>query len=283
MIEINISPVAFTIAGFGIRWYGIFLALGVTEVLLWTLWHVRKSTRVSYETVLNAALVGIPSGIVFSRLLHVLDEWDYYSQYPSLIIGGDGLTIYGAVLGAALGIWVFSRFSKVSFGYLADIIAPGILLGQALGRVGCLLNGCCYGVECNLAWSVMYSNPETFAPIGVPVHPTQIYEIIFLLIAFVILMFLRGRFRPDGSLFVIYLGIYSIWRFGIGFLREGRAFFFDMQQAQVVALAVVALTVYWIAFRSRWVGTKPEDEEILPPPPPPLPPEASNSGEKTSR
>lgn len=266
MITINISPIAFTIGSFAVRWYGIFLALAVITVLLWTLWQVKKSNKVTYDTVLNAALVGIPSGIIFSRLLHVVDEWGYYSQYPSLIIGGDGLTIYGAVLGAALGIWVYSRFSKTPFGYLADIIAPGILLAQAIGRVGCLLNGCCYGVECNLSWAIVYSSPDSFAPIGIPVHPTQIYEIIFLLISFVALLRLRGRFQPDGSLFMVYLGMYSVWRFGIGFLREGKAFAFDMQQAQVVALVVAAITIYWMAFKSRWIGKATEEDDKIPPP-----------------
>ncbi|MDD5126587.1 MAG: prolipoprotein diacylglyceryl transferase [Dehalococcoidales bacterium] len=279
MITINIDPIAFTIAGYGIRWYGIFLALGVIEVLLWTLWHVRKSSRVTYETVLNAALVGIPSGIIFSRLLHVIDEWEYYRQYPGLIIGGDGLTIYGAVLGAALGIFIYSRFSKVPFGYLADIMAPGILLGQVIGRVGCLFNGCCYGVECKLPWAIVYGNANSFGPIGIPVHPTQIYEIIFLLVAFVIVMLLRGRFQPDGSLFIIYLGLYSVWRFGIGFLREGKVFFFDMQQAQVVALIVAAIAIYWIAFKSRWISKTFEEEEETPPLPPP---DSSNNSEVQS-
>ncbi len=274
MITIDINPIAFTIGPYGIRWYGIMLALAVIVLLLWTLWEVRKGGKITYDTVLNAALVGIPSGIVFSRLLHVLDEWDYYRQYPSLIIGGDGLTIYGAVLGAALGIWIYSRFSKIPFGYLADVMAPGIILAQAIGRVGCLLNGCCYGVACNLPWAVIYSDPQSFAPIGIPVHPTQLYEIIFNLILFVVLLRLRGRFRPDGSLFMVYLGLYSLWRFSIGFLREGTVFLFNLQQAQVIGLLVMVITFYWMALKSRWVGKEAQTEETTTP---------TTSGDNTSQ
>jgi len=114
MIEINIDPVAF----WNVRWYGIMVALAIVVLILWTLWQVRKGARVSYDTVFTAALVGIPSGIIVSRLLHVVDDWEYYRENLGQIIGAEGLTIYGAVLGAALGIWIYSKFSKFQFGYL---------------------------------------------------------------------------------------------------------------------------------------------------------------------
>ena len=75
MIEININPIAFL----NVRWYGILVALGIAVIVLWLVWQVRKGARVSYDTVLMAAIVGIPSGVIVSRLLHVLDLWDYYS------------------------------------------------------------------------------------------------------------------------------------------------------------------------------------------------------------
>jgi len=136
MIYININPIAFTIGPIEVGWYGIMVALAVITLVVWALVSVKKDSRLNYNTVINAAIVGIPSGVIVSRLLHVLDLRDYYSQHPSQIIGGSGLTIWGAVLGAALGIWIYSRFSKISFAHLADVIAPGIILAQAIGRVG---------------------------------------------------------------------------------------------------------------------------------------------------
>ena len=261
MITIDISPIAFTIGSIDIRWYGIMIALAVVVLILWTLRAVKKGANLTYDTVLNAALVGIPSAIIISRLFHVLDYWEYYSQNPGSIIGASGLTIYGAVLGAALGVWIYSRFSKQSFGYLADVLAPGIILAQAIGRVGCLLNGCCYGIETDIFCAVIYSSPESFAPIGVPIHPTQIYEIFYNLLLFVGLLNLRERFRPDGMLFVVYIGLYSVWRFAIGFLREGTPFMIGLQQAQVIALIVLAIAVYIFAFKARWVKKGAEEEE----------------------
>jgi phosphatidylglycerol:prolipoprotein diacylglycerol transferase len=261
MITIGISPVAFTIGGISVRWYGIMVALAVLTVVLWVLREVRKGADLSYDTVFTAALVGIPSGVVFSRLLHVIDKWDYYIQNPGQIIGASGLTIYGAVLGATLAIWVYSRFSNFKFGYFTDVVAPGIILAQAVGRVGCTLNGCCYGLPTSLPWGVVYTHPDSLAYAaslallpGTGLHPTQVYEIIFNLLAFGFLLKLRGRLKPDGSLFLVYLSLYSLWRFGVGFLREGTPFlFFGLHQAQVIALIVLAIAIPILAFRTRWV------------------------------
>jgi len=253
MIYLNLSPIAFTIGTLSVHWYGILVALAVLTLIFWALYQVGRGAEVSRETVFNAALVGIPSGIVFSRLLHVLDRWQYYFQNPGEIIGGSGLTIYGAVLGAALGIWVYSRFRKISFGYFADMLAPGIILAQAIGRVGCTLNGCCYGLETDIFCAVVYTHPDSFGPIGVPVHPTQIYEIIYDLIVFGVLLRLRGRFQPDGSLFLIYLTLYSLWRFGIDYIREGTNFLFCLHEAQVISIVVLIIAITLMALRTRWV------------------------------
>lgn len=247
MIEININPIAF----WGVRWYGVMVALGITVAILWVAWQIRKGANISYDSLLSAALVGIPSGIVFARLLHVIDRWGYYSQNPGQIIGGDGLTIYGAILGATLGVWIYSRFSKLQFGYLADLITPGLILAQILGRIGCTINGCCYGTECSLPWGITYTHPESLAPPGIIVHPTQVYEIIFLLLVFAGVLFLKGRLKWDGSLFVIYLGLYSLWRLGIDFIRDGTDFLFGLHQAQVIAIVVLAITIPVLVIRTR--------------------------------
>jgi len=253
LITISVSPIAFAIGSIEIRWYGIMVALAVLVLVLWMLREVRRGVNLSYDTILTAALVGVPSGVIISRLLHIVDRWDYYIANPGQIIGFSGLTFYGAVLGAALAIWVYSKVSNFQFGYLADLAAPAILLAQAVGRVGCTLNGCCYGAPTSLPWGVVYTHPESFAPLGVAIHPTQLYEIIYNLIVFAVLLKLRGRFKPDGSLFLVYLTLYSLWRFSIGFLREGTPFLFGLHQAQVIGLIVLAITIPILAYRTRWV------------------------------
>ena len=253
MISIGIDPVAFTIGSIEVRWYGIMVALGVLTVILWTVRQIRKGADLPKDSMITAALVGLPSGIIISRLLHVVDKWSYYSQNPSEIIGTSGLTIYGGVLGAILGMWIYSKFSSFKFSYFADVIAPGIILAQAVGRVGCTLNGCCYGEPTSLPWGVVYTHPDSLGFGAGVVHPTQVYELIYDLIVFAVLLKLRGRFKPDGSLFLIYLSLYSAWRLGISFLREGTPFLFGLQQAQVIAIIVLAIAIPIMAHRTRWV------------------------------
>ena len=261
MITISINPVAFTIGSVEVRWYGIMIALAILTVVLWTMWEVKRGAKISYDTVFTAALVGIPSGIVFSRLLHVIDGWEYYGQHLGEIVGGGGLTAYGGVLGATLGVWVYSRFSKFPFGYFVDLVAPGIILSQAVGRVGCLLNGCCYGEETSAFCGIVYTDPGSFAPVGVAVHPTQVYEIIWNLIVFAVLYKLRGRLKPDGSLYMVYIGLYSLWRLATDFLRDGSSFLFGLHQAQFIAVIVLAIVVPLLVMRTRWVRRERETIE----------------------
>ncbi len=253
MITIGIDPVAFTIGSLEVRWYGIFIALAILTVVLWTAWQVKRGAQVSYDTVFTAALVGIPSGIVLSRLLHVIDNWEYYGQHMGEIIGGGGLTAYGAVLGATIGVWVYSRFTRMNFAYFADVVAPGIILAQAVGRVGCTINGCCYGQETLLSWGIVYTHPDSFGPFGLSTHPTTVYEIIWNLLVFGILLRLKGHLKPDGSLYLVYISLYSVYRLGTDFLREGTSFLFGLHQAQVIAVIVLSVAIPILVMKTRWV------------------------------
>jgi hypothetical protein len=132
LITIDVDPIVF----WNVRWYGIMVALAVAVVVLWVMWEVRRGAKLSYETIFTVALIAIPSGVIVSRLLHVIDLWGYYSNYPGQIIGASGLTIYGAILGATLGIWVYSKFSKFNFAYVADLVAPGGYTGSGGGQGG---------------------------------------------------------------------------------------------------------------------------------------------------
>ena len=235
------------------------VALAILSIVLWLLWRVKRGAKLSNDTVLVAALVGIPSGVVVSKLLHVIDMWDYYIQNPGLIVSAGGLTAYGAILGAALGIWIYSRFSNLNFGYFADLVAPAVVLAQAvIGRIGCTINGCCYGLETSLPWGVVYTHPDSLAPLGVAIHPTQVYEIIFGLVVFVVLIKLRERFKPEGSLFLIYLTLYALWRVGMDFLRPGTPFLFGLHQARIISIIVLLITIPLLAYRTRWVSVKAE-------------------------
>jgi phosphatidylglycerol:prolipoprotein diacylglycerol transferase len=248
------------------------VALAVAIVAGWGVWQSRKQdAKFSGDGALTAALVGIPSGVIFSKVLHVIDNIVVakfhpalaasgavidYTQYPLQMFSGGGFTIEGAVLGAALGIWIYSQYSKFRFGSFVDAIAPAIILSQAVGRVGCLINGCCYGLPTSVPWAVIYTNPASEVArglLGVPVHPTQFYEIIYNLIIFGVLLRLRGKFKPEGSLFLIYLSFYAAWRLGIDFIRDGNPFLFSLHQAQVVGIIILLITIPLLAIRTRLI------------------------------
>jgi len=262
MIEININPVVF----WNVRWYGILIASGIGFLLLWVVWQVKRGARISYDEVLTAAIVGIPSGVITARLVHIIDNIVVaklhpelalvgqvidYTQRPGLIIGGDGLSIYGAILGATLGVSIYCRFGKLDFGYLTDLIAPGVILAQVMGRFGCLINGCCYGTKTSFPWAIIFSHPDSLAPLGVPTHPTQVYEIIYLLLSFGIILWLKRHLRSDGSAFLVYLTLYAFWRLTSDFLRVGTPFLFSLHQAQVIAIIILSITVPLLIKRTR--------------------------------
>ena len=266
MITIGIDPVAFSVGSIEVRWYGIIVAISVAVVVLWGYRQIealRKKDGLPITPNINVAPVGIVSGIIGAKLVHVLERLDYYIQNPAAIFSGGGLAIYGGVLGAALGIWIYTRVTthkQQYYGFFVDLVTPGIILAQAIGRVGCTINGCCHGKPAPdwFPWSVVYTHPNTTCTLpGVAVHPTQVYEILFNLIGFSILLKLRGRLKPvEGSLFLVYLIMYSAWRLGVGFLRTADVYFWGLSQAQIISLVVLALCIFLLVYRWRRRATE---------------------------
>jgi phosphatidylglycerol---prolipoprotein diacylglyceryl transferase len=262
---ISVDPVIFHVGPFSIGWYGIMVALAVVAVVSWVTWENKKGRHFSPDTIMTASIIGIISGIVFAKVLHVIDQFPYYFQNPGRILSGEGLTIWGAVLGATIGVWLYSRFNReFRFTLFGDMIAPGIILSQAVGRVGCTFNGCCYGIQTDSPIAIIYSNPNSYAPIGIPVLPTQVIEIFYDLIIFGILLLLRKKLKPEGAVFIIYFAFYAAWRFGIDFVRDGTPFFknihflanvpflSDLHEAQVIGLLIMLITIPLIICKVRW-------------------------------
>ncbi len=267
MLTIGIDPILFYIGSLSIRWYGIFVVLAVLVIILW----VRRAgsrAGLTWGFILTGALWALPFGIVVSRLLHVLDNLGYYTSNPGQIIGLEGMTIFGAILGGVLGLWIYTRLHRVPFSPLADLIAPGIILAQAVGRIGCIINGCCYGKPTSLPWGFIYTSPNSLAPKNIPIHPTQAYELLWDLAVFAILFLVfRGHLRPKGSLFALYLALYSIGTFGVRFLRGDTVPVFDgIMEGQLIALMVLAITIPFLVFKTRWVSARIEpDVDLLRP------------------
>jgi phosphatidylglycerol:prolipoprotein diacylglycerol transferase len=248
MININISPIAFSLGAFEIRWYGIMVVLAVIAIIGISLLEAKR-VGIAEDHIYSLGAYAVIGGIVFSRVIHVIDKWDYYIAHPMQIFNFEGLAVYGAVIGVVLAIIIYCLAKKLSIWLIADIISPGALVGMAIGRIGCVLNGCCYGLTTSLPWAVEYTCPDSYAPLGVPLHPTQIYHIIWNLIAFAVLWSLRRRLKPRGSVFLLYLAFYAAGDLIIRTFREGEPFLFGLQQAQLIGIIVLVITVPWLIVR----------------------------------
>jgi phosphatidylglycerol:prolipoprotein diacylglycerol transferase len=150
-----------------------------------------------------------------------------------------GLAVWGAVLGGLAAIYIFCRVRKISFWLIGDIAAPGAILGQAVGRIGCLVNGCCYGLTCSLPFAVVYLNDNSYAPHGIPLYPTQLFHILWDIVGFIILWVLRKKLKTEGILFLLWLVIFAAGDFIIRFFRESEPFLFNLPQAQIVDIIIM--------------------------------------------
>ena len=260
MFDINWNPIIFSIGTLEIRWYGVMVVLAVITVIRFSLLEAKRK-GFSQDMVWDVGLWAVIGGIVGARLLHIIDKWQYYLDYPEQLLNFAGLAIWGAVLGGLAAILIYGLIKKLSFWDLGDIAAPGAILGQAIGRVGCLVNGCCFGLTCELPIAVIYQNPNSYAPHGVPLYPTQMFHIIWNLIGFGVLWALRKRLKPQGSLFLLWLIFFGAGDFVIRFFRENEAFLFNLPQAQVldiliVSAAAVTLIVRFIQYKRVKVITE---------------------------
>ena len=265
MIEIGIDPVIVTIGSFELRWYGVMVSLAVlTGVSVpWILAKREGTGGISRNQILSIAVWAVPGGIVGARLIHVLDRWSYFVANPGEIIGGEGMGIFGAILGGTLVGVLYAKVKKFPVGRVADIGSFGLILAQAVGRIGCLINGCCHGTPTDLPWGVVYTHPNTYGPLGIAVHPTHAYELLFDLLIFALLWNIRGRIRPSGALYLIYISLYSIGRFCISFLRVNEPVFLGLQQPQLVSLAVLFIALSLLVYLYRR-PVSPQDDASLP-------------------
>lgn len=254
MINIDISPIAFSLGPLEIRWYGIMMVLAVIAIVGITLLEAKRA-GIAHDHIYSLAVWAVIGGIIFSRIIHVIDKWDYYIANPMQIFNFEGLAVYGAVIGVVLAIIIYCLVKKLSIWLIADLISPGALVGMAIGRIGCVFNGCCYGLTTSLPWAVEYTCPDSYAPLGVPLHPTQIYHIIWNLVAFGILWSLRRRLKPQGSVFLLYLAFYAAGDLVIRLFREGDPYLFGLQQAQLIGIIILVITVPLLVVR-MWLAKK---------------------------
>jgi phosphatidylglycerol:prolipoprotein diacylglycerol transferase len=211
------KEVAFQIGGITVNWYGILIATGVLAAIGIALIEARRRGEATAH-VMNVALIVVPLGAIGARLYHVIDQWDYYMQNPGMIIGGQGLGIFGAIIGGALGLIIYTWWKKLNTLRWLDIVAPGLILAQAIGRWGNFFNQELYGYPTDLPWAI-YIDPAHRLPDYenyTHFHPLFLYESLWNLLGFAILMLLGRKLRSrlrNGDIFFLYVIHYSIGRF----------------------------------------------------------------------
>lgn len=225
------------------------IALAFLGALLVARWHL-KSRFVDRYVVYDIALAAIIGGIIGARLFYVVGNWGEYASNPLQLLRFwdlQGLVFYGGLAGGAIAVGLVIKGKHLPFWTIADAVALALPLGQAIGRVGCFLNGDSFGKASGLPWAVTFP-PETRAVMGITatrVHPVQLYELLLDLVLFIALMIYRRREEHEGSLLLVYLVGYGLIRFFLEFYRAhassaaGTVF-----QALSLILVVVAFGIF---------------------------------------
>jgi len=225
--------------------YGFMVAVGLIAGLL-VIFKLAKKNGVDPDHAWNLGIIVILSGIIGAKILMLIVEWQRYKSDLFGTMQAGGVFSGGVVAAFIAGTW-YVRRRRMPWLKTADVFAPGLALGHAFGRLGCFAAGCCYGKETNLPWGVKFS--DTWAeklsgtPLGVHLHPTQIYEFLVEITNFFLLLWLIRRKRFDGQIIATYLFTYGIARFFLEFLRgdEGRGQFLDtgLTVTQFIAILMV--------------------------------------------
>jgi len=241
----------FTIFGLPVRAYGTMIAVGAALGAWRAVRVAKKRYGIDPERVYDLALVCVLGGIVGSRIVYVLLNPHTESWGQLYAVWNGGLSFHGGVAFAVLCGWIYTARAKLSFAKCADLLAPSVAIGYAVARIGCFLNGCCYGAPTCLPWGVRFCENGHLTP---PSHPTQIYAAIASLAIFLVLARLERLQGRPGFVFASYLGLYSIYRFAIEFLREGysaKVWLLGLTQAQWASVVVLAGAVVILAVLLR--------------------------------
>lgn len=262
-------PELFRIGDFPINTYGLLLAVGML-LALFVASRLGARDGLPRERIYDLGLWTLIGGLLGSKLLMLFVDDAYRTNFWnifSLDFLRSGGVYYGGFLGGFFALFILIRWYKLPFWKVADAFAPGVALGQAIGRQGCFAAGCCWGKPTDLPWGVHFTE-QAHEFTGVPIfgadgaalhlHPTQLYESITMLIVFAILVYLHKKKSFDGQVLIAYGIIYGIVRFTIEFFRDdprgdlfGLTSLLGISTSQIISLIVVAGAVAFMIWRLR--------------------------------
>jgi phosphatidylglycerol:prolipoprotein diacylglycerol transferase len=214
-----VQPIAFQLGPLTIHWYGVMIALAFLAGL-WTATRRARRENISGEQIADIVLWLMIGSIIGARTAYVTTYWrDEFANQPLseiFMIQHGGLVYYGGFIGAVIAGYIYLRWKKMPFWKTSDVLAPSIALGNAFGRIGCLLNGCCYGRPTDVPWAITFTNPLAHelsgTPLNVPLHPTEIYDALDNFILYLLLAWLFRHKKFDGQVLATFLIGYAITR-----------------------------------------------------------------------
>ncbi|NLY78132.1 MAG: prolipoprotein diacylglyceryl transferase [Tissierellia bacterium] len=239
--------VAFEIFGIQVMWYGVIITAAVA---LGAFLAIREAKRVGVDEndFIDLLLFAIPAAIIGARAHYVIFSWDNYKDNLAEIFNlrGGGLAIHGAVIAAVITAVIFTRIRGLDFWQMADIAAPSLILGQAIGRWGNYINQEAYGTPTDLPWGIMVN--------GVKVHPTFLYESIGNLLVFLFLIWYRKKkVKVTGEVFLLYIVLYSAVRYFVEGLRIDSLMLGPIRVAQLISVLSIVIGLIYFFIRRRKV------------------------------
>jgi len=243
-------PILFKIGDFALHTYGVLLAVGFLLAVVLARKEARRA-GIDPNVILDLSFYLLLAALLGSRLFYVLTSWQEFADNPmdALKFWRGGLVFYGGLIFAFfVGIW-YVRKHRLNFQEMTDLVAPSIAIGQSLGRLGCFSAGCCYGTSTTAFCAVTFRDPNSLAPLGTPLHPTQLYESAATFGIFLALIALRRSKRFQGRLIWYYFLFYSTARFFIEFYRgdpRGWAIPGLLSTAQAIGIPMALLALFMI-------------------------------------
>jgi phosphatidylglycerol:prolipoprotein diacylglycerol transferase len=231
--------------------YGVLVAIAFL-VGLWVVGRLAREARLNPDSVTNLGLYCALAAIAGAKLMMFIVDIPYYTEHPSQIFSIETLqaggVFYGGLIAALAVSWWYMRRTKLPLLRTADVFAPAIALGHGIGRIGCFTAGCCWGDRCDRPWAVTFRSAEAHdrvgVPLGVPLHPTQIYEAIAEFLIFGVLYWRFHRAHRDGAIISLYLVLYSAVRFVVEFFRyheQGNLWGGPLDTSQWISIALFLL------------------------------------------
>jgi phosphatidylglycerol:prolipoprotein diacylglycerol transferase len=260
-------PKIFSIGDFFIPSYGVLVTIGFL-LGLWVTGKLARRQGLDPQLVTDLGIYVALAGLGGAKLLMLLYEIPYYLEHPREIFSmatlqAGGVFFGGLVAALAMAVW-YLRSRKLPFLPVADVFAPGVALGHAIGRVGCFSAGCCWGLECKRDWAVTFTDPEAHrlvgVPLGIPLHPTQLYEAAGELAIFMWLWRASNKPHGTGSIIGQYLILYPLVRFIVEFFRahdQANPFGWGLSAAQWTTLVLLGLGVWLVKQSSQRAILRP--------------------------